>query len=398
MTDLPKLLVATEFPPNGPGGGGAIVRQMLEGWPADKIFWWSCLPDRNRQFGQNTAGHAVANIHPKLYPNKRAITFKNWVLGTIWRPWAASHLRKTLKAVQPDVVWAIPHCLSIPPLADVMLNAGAGFHISIHDYPDIRSAIDRFGADRCRQMAAQVDALYGNATTRDAICQPMVDDLQVRTGASGKIGRAGLEDEDFDYLSREPKTQNESLRIAYAGTIIAEETFAVFVKALAKLRTQLPRPLTLDLFGDHSYRSRPWFDASWMIEHGSLTVLDLLRALKECTWGFAPMELTDDNARYNRFSLPTKVISYLAAGLPIISLGHPESTVVKLVSQYQIGICLSESNPDNLCTRLSPGLSDVNPHGKYRSEILRCATAEFDARQIRKTLHNNFLKCTSVSR
>src|SRR5215469_14329112 len=160
MPDLPKLLVATEFPPNGSGGGGAIVRQMLQGWPANKIFWWSCLPDKNRQFGQNTAGHSVANIHPKLYPNKRAVTLKNWVLGTIWRPWAASHLRKTLKAVQPDVVWVIPHGWSIPPLADVMLNANVGFHISVHDYPDIRSAIDRFGINRCRQMAGQVDALY----------------------------------------------------------------------------------------------------------------------------------------------------------------------------------------------------------------------------------------------
>ena len=398
MPELPKLLVATEFPPNVPGGGGAIVRQMLEGWPANKIFWWSCLPDKNQQFGQSVAGHAVANIHSKLYPNKRAVRFKSWVLGAVWRPWAASNLRKTLKAVQPDVVWVIPHCWSIPPLADVMLNANVNFHISIHDYPDIRLAIDRFGANRCRQMARQVDALYAHAATRDAICQQMIDDLQARTEASGTICRAGLEDEDFDYLGREPKPQSGSIRIAYAGTIIAEETFAVFVKALAKVRAQLPRPLTLDLFGNHSYRSRPWFDAGWMVEHGSLNTRELLLAIKDCTWGFSPMELTDDNARYNRFSLPTKTVSYLAAGLPIISLGHPESTVVKLASQYRLGICLSETNPDNLCARLSPVLSEVNPHTKYRSEILRCATAEFDARQMRKTLHDNFLKCAAVSR
>jgi hypothetical protein len=396
MPNFPKLLVATEFPPNIPGGGGAIVRQMLKDWPVDKIFWWSCTPDKDQLFGQKVAEHFVANIPPKLHPNKRGKILKSWILETIWRPWAASHLRKTLKAVQPDVVWVIPHCWSIPPIADVLLNANVGFHFSIYDYPDIRSAIDRFGASRCRQMAKQVDELFVRATTRDAISRQMTDDLQARTGASGTVSRAGLEDEDFDYLSREPKPQNESIRIAYAGTIIAEDTFAVFVKALTKLRTQLPRPLTLDLFGDHSYRSRPWFDASWMIEHGSLTTQELLQAIKECTWGFSPMELTDDNARYNRFSLPTKIVSYLAAGLPIISLGHPESTVVKLASQYQMGICLTERNPDNLCARLSPGLSEVNPHRKYRSEILRCATAEFDARRIRKTLHENFLKCASV--
>jgi hypothetical protein len=69
--------------------------------------------------------------------------------------------------------------------------------------------------------------------------------------------------------------------------------------------------------------------------------------------------ITDDNVRYNRFSLPTKVVSHLAAGLPLISSGYPESTVIKLASQYQVGICLTESNPENLCAQLMSPLSEV---------------------------------------
>ncbi|HTR43117.1 MAG TPA: hypothetical protein VMH87_16000 [Pseudomonadales bacterium] len=395
---FPKLLVATDFPPNIPGGGGAIVRQMLKDWPVNKIFWWSTTRDKNQFFGQNVAKHFVANIPPRLYPNKRGKILKNMFLETAWRPWAASHLRKTLETVRPDVIWAIPHGWSIPPLADALLRANVGLHFSIYDYPDNRSTIGRFGANRCRQMAKQVDELYVRATTRDVISQQMMDDLQVRMGVPGAINRAGLESEDFNYLQAEPKTQNKSIRIAYAGTIIAEETFAVFAKALAKLRGQLPLPLTLDFFGDHSYRSQPWFNADWMIEHGSLNIQELGRALKECTWGFSPMELTDDNARYNRFSLPTKVVSYLAAGLPVISLGHPESTIVKLASQYDVGICLAESNVDDLCLRLSSALSEINPRTKFQPGILRCASAEFDARSIRKTLYENFQKCASAFR
>jgi glycosyltransferase involved in cell wall biosynthesis len=303
-----------------------------------------------------------------------------------------------LKTVQPDVVWVIPVGWSIPPLADVLLDSKIGFHVSIYDYPDIGSWIGRLGINRCRRMATQVDELFVRATTRDTISQQMTDDMRMRTGVSGTVNSAGLEKEDFDYLSKEPKTHNESIRIAYAGTIIAEEAFATFVKALAKIRSRLPLPLKLDLFGDHSYRSRHWFDASWIIEHGSLTARELLQAIKECTWGFSPMELTDDNARYNRFSLPTKIVSYLAAGLPVISLGHPESTIVKLASKYQVGICLTENNPDSLSARLSSGLSAPNPRTAFRPEILRCAREEFDARRIRNTLYENFQKCASVSK
>ena len=35
-----KLLVATEFPPDAAGGGAAIVRQMLLGFPGE-VHWWS---------------------------------------------------------------------------------------------------------------------------------------------------------------------------------------------------------------------------------------------------------------------------------------------------------------------------------------------------------------------
>jgi hypothetical protein len=396
-SDFPRLLVATEFPPNTPGGGGAIVRQMLKGWPIENLFWWSCQTDKSRKYGQRAAGHVVAHIPSKLYPNKRGREVKGRLLEIFWKPWAERNFQKTLDRIQPDAVWVIPHGWSIAPLSSVLLKGGIPYHFSLHDYPDTRAAIDQMGVKRCQRLADQVDRLYKHAATRDTISQQMTDDLTKRTGAPGAVNHAGLEPEDFDFLFEKPGTQSGPIRVAYAGTIIAGAAFAVFVKALARARTRLPRPLTLEFFGDHSYRSRGWFDSSWMVEHGNLTTEDLSRALKECTWGFMPMEITDENPRYNRFSLPTKFVSYLAAGLPVISFGHPESTVVKMSSQYQVGLCLQETNLESLSAQLITGLSEADPGIKFRPEIQRCALVEFDARKIRKALHENFRKCAPVA-
>lgn len=396
MTDFLRLLVATEFPPNSPGGGGAVIRQMLKDWPAAKLSWWSCGRDPGDLFGRKVAEHCVAAIPPKLYPNRRWPTQKSWLLEKAWVPWAARHLEKTLARLQPDVVWAIPHSWSIPPLARVLPQAGRGFHVSIHDYADTQPAIARFGAVRMKKMAALAEQLFAAATARDVICQTMVDDLRARIGRDSSVNRAGLEQEDLDYLSGDVPPPGNSIRIAYAGTIIAQKTFGAFVKALGQIRNRLPSPLTLDFFGDHSYRSQDWFAPDWMKEHGNLDAAGLSRALKECLWGFAPMELTDDNPRYNRFSLPTKFVSYLAAGLPIITLGHPESTVVKMASQYDVGLCATSA--EALDTQLPAALSSPDPKSKYRAEIRRCALAEFDARRMRATLYENFQKCVSVSK
>lgn len=397
ISNFPRLLVATEAWPNSPGGGVAIIRQMLKEWPVEKLYWWGCLPENNRIFGQTVAQHRVAKIPKKLYPNRRWRAPRSWLLERLWVPWAAANFKKTLADLKPDVVWVIPHCWAIPPVAQVLPDSGSEFHVSVHDYMDIRGMIEKIGVHRSRQMAAMVDRLYASATTRDAICQAMVDDLRARTGAVGSINRAGLEQEDFDYLAATPKPNDGPIRIAYAGTIIAEDTFALFASAMARIREKLPRPVTLDFFGDHSYCSRSWFDRGWMKEHGNLPARELSRALKECDWGVSPMKLENDDPRYNRFSLPTKFVSYLAAGLPIITIGHPESTVMEMSSRYSVGFCNADGDPEKLGRQLLEGLSEPEPKTKFRAEMLRCALAEFDARRMRAALYENFRTCAKKS-
>lgn len=398
-TDFPRLLVATEFAPNSKGGGGsgALMRQMLREWPAEKLFWWSCFPDRDQFFGQKTAAHRVAHIPPKLYPNRRWQRQKSWLLDKFWVPSAARHFKKTLQIFKPDAIWVHPHSWAIPPMARALRETKIGFHVSIHDYANVNGSIARFGADYANRMAAMAEQLYAGAKTRDAICRAMVDDLRSRTGHDGSVNRAGLEREDLDYLSIKLDAEGGPIRIAYAGTILVEKEFALFARALSQIRNKLPRPLVLDFFGDHTYRARSWFDASWMKEHGSLPARELSSALKECTWGFSPMALADDDPRYNRFSLPTKFVSYLAAGLPIITLGHSESSVIKMASQYQVGLCITDGNLERLCAQLVSVLPEVDPKTIYRAEIQRCALAEFDARQMRVALYDNFRKCALTS-
>jgi len=395
---FPRLLVASEFPPNSSGGGPAVARQMLKEWPTENIFWWSCRPDTDQRFGQKVASHAVARIPGKLYPHRRWRRQKSWLLEQFWGPWAARHLKKTLETFQPEVVWAIPHAWSIPPLARVLPHANIGFHVSIHDYADGQETTSLLEKERQRRLMTMQEQLYASATTRDAICQPMVDDLRTRTGRDGNVARAGLEPADMEFLSRKTTARTDFISIAYAGTIIVEKEFGLFVRALARIRQRFPTPVRLDFFSDQSYRSRDWFDTAWMQEHGLLSTLELSAALQKCNWGFSPMALTDDNPRYNRFSFPTKFITYLAAGLPVITLGHPESSLVKIAAAYPVGLCITDDNMENLSAGLLAALSDPAAGLRYRAGIQRCSTEMFDARRMRRVLHDGFQKCAFRTR
>jgi hypothetical protein len=393
-----KLLVATEFPPNASGGGPAIVRQMLRDWPGDELFWWSCLPDCDQRFGRKVAHHLCAMIPRKLVPHRRLTRMKSALLDWFWTPFASTHLKKTIRQVQPDVIWAIPHNWSITPLESALSKARIGFHVTMQDYVDVHGQERKFGRARCRRMAEEADRLYAAASTRDAISHPMVDDLRKRTGVKAQMLHAGLESEDFDFLPHRslPLTNSSTpIKIAYAGTILVEQVFELFVSAIKEIRRSLPQRIELHLFGAHSYAQRNWFDSEWMVENSNLPEAELLKKLRDCDWGFAPMALDDNDPRYNRFSFPTKFVTYLAAGLPIITLGHSESSLVKMARQYEVGLCTTAATVDELASQLMKTLSLKEPFEYYKAGIVQCATNEFDAERMRRNLFECFQECAN---
>jgi hypothetical protein len=106
--------------------------------------------------------------------------------------------------------------------------------------------------------------------------------------------------------------------------------------------------------------------------------------------------LNNDDSRYNRFSFPTKFISYLAAGLPVITLGHRESSVVKMAEAYGVGLCTTTSDVNQLAAELLAALSQTDAASAYRPTIMGCATMEFDARRMRAVLQDCFRKCAQT--
>lgn len=384
---FPKLLVATEFPPNASGGGSAVVRQMLEGYPADRIYWWSILPDSDKRFGQAYASHFCARMPPKAYPRRRATRIKSFLLDALWVPWAAHHLRRVIREVSPDCIWVIPHMWSIPVLGMALRNENRPLHVTVQDYPDIRDYPALFGAKRCAQWADIVYELFKKARTRDATSHAMVEDLRERTGAaSAQVLHMGIEPSDMEWLEKGKHDSTDCIRIAYAGSIIVEQEFELMIESLRILRATRGLNIILEFFSLHRYGTRKWFDASWMHDNGNLPQRELINALRSCSWGLAPMALTDDDPRYNRFSFPTKFIAYLAAGLPVIILGHPQSTVAQMASEYRVGHATAAAEPARLADELFPVLGNSGKANVFRIEILRCARTEFDAKRTRDTV------------
>ena len=390
-----KLLVATEFAPDSPGGGPAVVRQMLHGFreQGHSVWWWACRREAATSEAALIDGQGRAPIPRRLVPARILPRLKALLLEKFWSPWAAQNLEKTLASFSPECVWVIPHNWSILPIHAALVRGDAHraravrWHTTVQDYPDVHGNAMRWGVRRTMSMARKQRELYAKAATRDATSKPMTDDLRRTTGASAsQVLHQGLEKADFRFLQTcPPPVRNSKTRIAYAGTVLVEHAFSLFVEALERIRA-LGRDVSLEFWSAHTYRNKAWFRPAWMIEHGHKPQDSLVADLRTCHWGFIPMSLTDEDPRYNRFSFPTKFITYLSAGLPVISMGHPSSSVMAMARGYDMGVQIATADPAALKIQLE-GAFEKDAR-QFRQALMQCARDHFDAAQMRSILWN----------
>ncbi len=128
-----------------------------------------------------------------------------------------------------------------------------------------------------------------------------------------------------------------------------------------------------------------------MVEHGNLPESEFEKLLRMCHWGVSVMDINDDHPLYNRYSLPSKTVRYLAAGLPIISVGHHDSTIIHFGRRYRVGMVLDDNSIPDSDQYLQAELAETNPYRRYKQEILRAARERFDAANMRNTLFQQFM-------
>jgi hypothetical protein len=379
----PKLLMVTSFAPNPVGG--ALMYQLLEGYPRELQYWWTCSAAQpcGHQLGPHQL-HACP-IPERLQPYRRWVRLKSWLIENLYMPLGAAHLRRVARAVQPDLVWCQLTGWAIPILWKSGLLDTHRTHATLWDYHS-SLAYQRLGRERAERLTRLSEQIMARATTCDVVSVAMQQDLAARIGRPGiPVIHSGLEPWQFEQLAKTVPPPSSTVRIAYSGSIIAPDTFNLFVRALGSLRQQRACSISLELFS-RSFRNEPWFDPEWMVDHGLLDQQPFLQALDRCSWGFLPMHLDNRDDAYNRFSLPNKFGSTIAAGLPLMVLAHRESTAAKMFEDYPVGVYSDATDLGGVVAWLDQALAIHNPRQVFRSRILECAHKEFDAAEMRRRL------------
>jgi hypothetical protein len=387
-TDLPRILFVNDFPPDSLALAD-LTRQLLLGYPADRIAWWYSRWSRVRGLKDLPVGSLNRWPMPdKLVPGQRFNSLKGALLEWVWTPMAARHLRRTVARVRPDVVWVLLFGWPIFVAHRGLPRHGPRLHVSLWDYPDTVAARRAIGDARARRFLNAIYQLVRRANSWDGISPAVLEEVASATGrADGVMVHSGFEPhhlERLEHLAAPPR--DPVLRLAYVGTIISEKSFREMLTALDQVRGALGRPVMLEFYGARGYQKAPWFNPQWMHEHGVFSDQELVVSVQRCDWGIVVMDLDGEDLRYSKFSFPNKIGTYLSAGVPVLGLGHPESSLGRIMRDHPLGRFTASPQREDLVRFLRETLAVDEPRAVFRDTILRCARTEFDATAIRRRL------------
>lgn len=388
--NLPRILVIHDHRSDARATAD-LLRQLLLGYPPEKLAWWYCLKSELHARPDLPVGsHHHFRIPPRLVPSVRLTALKSALVDNFWVPLAARHLEKTLAVVKPELVLGLLYGWSVPVLARVRWPETSRRHFSLWDYPDTQGMVKILGPARVRRAVDMVYQLIRRADSFDAISHGALEEIRAHTGRTdGLLVHSGFEPGHLAALetpASHPSPAADAIRIAYVGTIISEAGFLGLLAALKEVRSRLAQPVSLEFFGGRNYRRRDWFEPDWMVEHGVFTDEGLVAALRRCSWGIVVMDPEGDDLRYSRFSFPNKIGTYLSAGVPILGYGHAQSSLAQIMRTYRLGQFSSELGRDVLGRFLKECLQITDSRAQYRDGILECARTEFDAAAMRERL------------
>jgi hypothetical protein len=343
----PRALFVQPFGLASSGGGSRILRSMVRGQPfAARSL--NCDPY------PGPASDWIEEKHLAVRPalgrlDRTRFARLGHPLEIPARPFFTRRLAREMDAAQPDVVHVLPHWTSDFHLAwRLARKARRRVVMSVHDdlaytlprdHPLRKEALEMLG-----RMWTDVDHVF-------AISQELGDEYNARYGRrSFEIVTDGLET-----IAPAPQAARPSrLKVYFMGLFhyTYRDNLRALTRALAQLQAAEPG-LKIELVmrcGGFEKGIDAAFPAQTLPFADQATVL---RDMETADLLYMPLPFGEEHASFARFSLSTKMVSYLGSGVPILFHGPRESAAAGLLERNRAALACHSLDEAELASLLS---------------------------------------------
>ena len=322
----------------GHGGGARILRSLLEGAPTPYLS--VCTSPR-----PPSVLRPEVEVHLPRRPafGRLESTRLHRQLARLDRAYGSQfkqRLRRLFEEQGIEAVHAIPHGIGFWHAFQVAEELGLPYILNVHD--DLPYNLP--GVSYLPMAMERLGRVWRHAAGRIVISDAMGREYNRRYGERPyRIVTDGLR-------AVAPSPQSvKGLRFYMMGSIhLSYETnFDVLFQALGRLReANSEAGVSLTVRGGFPFPVRngdvPVEIRSWG------TQADVERDLQEVDFLYLPLPFEPEHESFVRFSLATKLITYLGSGIPILYHGPERAAAAELLAEHGAGLRATTRDPQDL--------------------------------------------------
>lgn len=252
------------------------------------------------------------------------------------------------------------------------LNALLGVPYSTMEWDLIDLAVDQIPASSVRTRLVRAAAeLRAGAVTRGVASEGMAAMYARRWGLDSLVLR-----QTIAAVTRPAEPPRDSFVIALCGTMIVPDEFRAFLAALDLLDWQVDGRRIEFLWigkasGHHGELPAHVKATGWVSHERSLELLS------HVDLGYSGLWFDPARRPIVESSFPSKIISYISAGVPVFYHGPDYGTPKHFMSAFPVGFGCHDLDPAAIAREIERIVRSPSALGEARKEAVRAVAAEF---------------------
>ncbi len=337
---MTALAFVQPFGIHSKGGGPRILRALLDG--TDDYLSICSLPQAPERLAENEVHLPVRPYFGRIESTRFSPPF--YLLEYFLDRSFQRRLKTLLQEHDVQAVHAIPHGLEFWYAFEVARDLGLPYVLNVHDhltynipgYPWMDWVLDR------------LQEVWQNADQRFVISDVMGESYcQMYGDAPFDVVTDGLTSVAPAPRSRAPSATD----VYFMGALhlTYQPNFDALLTSLDHLKTHVPeqsvsmtsRGSTIEPTWDVPIRNLPWAPEA-----------EVEKDLDDVNWLYFPLPFDEAHDDFVRYSLSTKLVTYLGSGLPILYHGPAHAAAARLLDQYDAAVQVHTLEPEALVDTL----------------------------------------------
>lgn len=285
-----------------------------------------------------------------------------------------------------DLIEAIRKRFDLPMVVHIMDDWMAARHQSGLLGPSLR-----------RGMLRRVGHAMSMAHTRLSISGAMSEAFAARYGADFEAFQNTMDIARWHEFARKHAQAGRPADILYVGSIFPDAQLEALVdccQAVAALnRSGFPAQLTISSPSGHAARhaDRLAIDPAIRIVDTIRDDETFFRRIAVADLLLLPVNFNQETVRFIRYSMPTKVPAYLAAGGPILAYGPAETAQMRYAQSDGWAFTLTAPGVDKLQGALRRALEDSEARKRVMAAARDAAARNHDAAVVRRRFQDRLV-------